>query len=121
MGLGVLSGTNVSATVFEEFQEMDGKVKDELPMWSLEINKDGVTNTRLVLEGQWATCWRCQWNLGVNQEVNQFSSVQLLSRVWLFVTPIDDSKRRDSYVAQHLEGVTPGQLFPFVNVNASRP
>lgn len=31
---------------------MDGKVKDELPMWSLEINKDEVTNTRLVLEGQ---------------------------------------------------------------------
>ena len=52
MGLGVLSGTNVSATVFEEFQEMNGKVKYELPMWSLEINKDGVTNTRLVLEGQ---------------------------------------------------------------------
>lgn len=52
VGLCGLSGTNVSATVFEEFQEMDGKVKDELPMWSLEINKDEVTNTRLVLEGQ---------------------------------------------------------------------
>lgn len=52
--LGGLSGTNVSATVFEEIQEMEGKVKDELPMWSLEINKDGVTSTRQVLEGQCA-------------------------------------------------------------------
>lgn len=32
VGIGGLSGTNVSATVFEEFQEMKGKVKDELPM-----------------------------------------------------------------------------------------
>lgn len=54
VGLGGLSGTNVSATVFEEFQEMEGKVKDELLMWSLEINKDGVTSTRQVLEGQCA-------------------------------------------------------------------
>lgn len=25
----------MTATVFEEVQEMEGKVKDELPMWSL--------------------------------------------------------------------------------------
>lgn len=35
VGSGGLSRAKVTATVFEDVQEMEGKVKDELPMWSL--------------------------------------------------------------------------------------
>lgn len=35
VGLGGLSGEEVMATGSEEVQELKGKVKNELPMWSL--------------------------------------------------------------------------------------